>query len=188
MSKKSWQERLRAALLTAAKADRPPRVALVGIGHELCGDDAVGLRLAAMLRSRFSAAGHVLVIEAGPAPENFTSVLRAFKPDLILFLDSALMEEQPGSVRWLNWQDTEGLSASTHTLPLHILAAFLVSELHCSLGLIGIQPAQTFALAPLTPPVRAAAELVATTLVGSLSLPGVAPNDSHIPALSERRS
>lgn len=187
MSQKSWQERLRAELQNVTRAERPPRVALVGIGHELCGDDAVGMRMATMLRQRFPENGDVLIVEAGPAPENFTSVLRGFKPDLILFLDSALMQEQPGGIRWLNWQDTEGLSASTHTLPLHILASFLVTELHCAMGLIGIQPEQTFADAPLTPPVRLAAGLVVSTLVESLSQPVAVWTDDRTPVLSERR-
>jgi len=43
-------------------------------------------------------------------------------------------------------------------LPLHILASYLTAELGCAMALIGIQPQQTFADAPLTPLVQAAAE------------------------------
>jgi hydrogenase 3 maturation protease len=148
--------------------ERPARLALVGIGHELCGDDAVGLRIAGAVRPLLSDEERLLVVEAGPAPENFTGVLRRFKPDLILLVDSALMNEEPGAVRWLNCEDAEGFSASTHTLPLQILAAYLTSELGCTMGLIGIQPEQTFADAPLTPPVRAAADKVVAALTDCL--------------------
>jgi hydrogenase 3 maturation protease len=141
----------------------------MGIGHELCGDDAVGVRIAGMLRSRQPAPADLLAIEAGPAPENFTSVLRRFQPDLVLLLDSALMGEKPGAVRWLDPEQTEGFSASTHTLPLHILVSYLTMELGCSIGILGIQPEQTFADAPLTPRVQAAAEQVVAGLIDRLA-------------------
>ncbi len=164
MSTKSWQECLQAELRQLSRNDHPARLALVGVGHELCGDDAVGTRIAGMLRPLLAGDEEVLVIEAGPAPENFTSVLRRFQPDLVLLVDSALMDEPPGTVRWLRWQDTEGVSASTHTLPLHIFASFLIAELGCAMALLGIQPEQTYADAPLTPHVQAAAENIVSTL------------------------
>ncbi len=176
MSNNSWQERLKAELQSLTKANRPPRVAVMGIGHELCGDDAVGMRIACRLRPLFSGNPEVLVLEAGPAPENFTGVLRHFSPDLVLLLDSALMDEAPGAIHWLNWKNTEGMSASTHTLPLHILASYLIADLNCSMGLIGIQPEQTFADAPLTPPVQAAAESVVRGLAACLQLQECAPS------------
>ncbi len=170
MSNRSWQERLAAELHRLNTNNQPPRLAFVGIGHELCGDDAAGVRIADLLRSRVADDEHVLVVSAGPAPENFTSVLRRFQPQLVVMLDSALMGEQPGAVRWLDWQETESVSASTHTLPLHIFASYLTAELGCSMALVGIQPGQTFADAPLTPPVQAAAESVAAALADSVKL------------------
>lgn len=105
----------------------------------------------------------VLVIAAGAAPENHTGVLRRFAPDLVLLVDAAQLDEAPGRVRWLAWQETSGLSASTHTLPPHLLAQYLTGELGCEVALIGIQPGDTTIGAPLSPEVqRAAAEIVET--------------------------
>jgi hydrogenase maturation protease HycI len=168
MLNRSWQESLQAELRRLHRSDRPVRVALMGIGHELCGDDAVGVRIAGLLRARL-ASEHVLAIEAGPAPENFTSVLRRFQPDLVLLIDAALMGEQPGTVRWLDPANAQGFSASTHTLPLDILVSYLASELGCSTAILGVQPEQTFADAPLTPRVQAAAEQVAAGLMDRLT-------------------
>src|SRR5512141_761341 len=139
MSNNFWQECLRLELERLSTTERPARLALVGIGHELCGDDAVGLRIAEAVRPLLAHEERLLVVEAGPAPENFTSVLRRFKPDLIVLLDSARMKEEPGTVRWLDCEEAEGFSASTHTLPLQIFSAYLTSELGCTMGLIGIQ-------------------------------------------------
>ncbi|HEX8991302.1 MAG TPA: hydrogenase 3 maturation endopeptidase HyCI [Anaerolineales bacterium] len=172
MLNSSWQECLKVQLQKLTAADGRPRLAFMGIGHELCGDDAVGMRIAGLLRPLLGRDERCLVLEAGPAPENFTGVLRRFQPDLVVLLDSALMDEAPGGVRWLDWQETESLSASTHTLPLHLLVSYLTAELGCATGLIGIQPGQTFADAPLTPSVQSAAEVVAGFLADSVKLQG----------------
>jgi Ni,Fe-hydrogenase maturation factor len=72
------------------------------------------------------------------------------------------------TIGWLDLQTTGGISASSHTLPLHILVSYLVAELGCQVALIGIQPEQTFADAPLTPRVQAAAQDVVQALLESL--------------------
>jgi len=72
------------------------------------------------------------------------------------------MGEPPGAIRWLDWRETDGISASTHTLPLHLLARYLVTELGCDVALLGIQPAANTLDAPLSPAVsQAVASIVA---------------------------
>ena len=83
MQSQSWQASLKASLTPSKRAEQPVRLAVLGIGHELCGDDAVGVRLAGMLRPLVTGNERLLVIEAGPAPENFTGPLRRFQPDLV---------------------------------------------------------------------------------------------------------
>jgi hydrogenase 3 maturation protease len=168
MQSQSWQASLKASLNPSKRAEQPIRLAVLGIGHELCGDDAVGVRLAAMLRPLVTGNEGVLVIEAGPAPENFTGPLRRFQPDLVLLVDAAQMDSVPGSIGWLDLQSVGGISASSHTLPLHILVSYLVAELGCQVALIGIQPEQTFADAPLTPQVQAATQSVIQVLLDCL--------------------
>jgi hydrogenase 3 maturation protease len=110
----------------------------------------------------------VLVIEGGAAPENCTGPIRRFAPDLVILVDAAHMEEAPGTIRWLDWQDLAGLSASTHTLPPSILAHYLTVELGCRVALVGIQPQQTDVGAPLSEAVQAAVDKVVTELSGAL--------------------
>ncbi len=106
----------------------------------------------------------VLVIEGGPAPENHTGPIRRFAPDLVILVDAAHLEEAPGAIRWLDWQDLAGLSASTHTLPPSILARYLTLELGCRVALVGIQPQQTDLGAPLSTAVEAAVDEVVAEL------------------------
>ena len=168
MSCQPWQASLKASLNPSNLAEQPVRLAVLGIGHELCGDDAVGVRLAGMLQPLTAGNERVLVIEAGPAPENFTGPLRRFRPNLVLLVDAAQMDAQPGAIGWLDLQSTGGISASSHTLPLHILVTYLVAELGCQVALIGIQPEQTFADAPLTACVQVAAQAVVQALLENL--------------------
>jgi len=121
----------------------PGRVAVLGIGQELRGDDAAGLKVAQRLWAvrEPAAEERVLIVQAGPAPENQTGTLRRFGPDLVIMVDAAEMGEAPGTVRWLDWKETTGITAVGHALPLHVLAGYLVAELGCQVCLLGIQPA-----------------------------------------------
>lgn len=152
---------------------RPLRVALVGIGQELRGDDAAGVKVARSLLRRQRRRQKVdpapdtpalLIVEGGPAPENCTGLTRRFQPDLVILVDSAHMEEPAGTIRWLDWKDITGLSASTHSLPLYMFAQYLTAECHCAVALIGIQPLHTNLGEPLSDAVRRAVRRTADTL------------------------
>jgi hydrogenase 3 maturation protease len=172
MLPKSWQQSLQTDLKRLQKPDCPPRLAVLGIGHELYGDDAVGVWLAGRLSALASSNKNLLAVQGGPAPENFTGTLRRFRPDLVLMVDAALMGLGPGRTGWLSWRDTTGFSASTHTLPLHILASYLTAELNCEVALLGIQPAQTQVGTPLSPGVRKAADSVIKSITEILEVSG----------------
>jgi hydrogenase 3 maturation protease len=169
-SQPSWRTALVQILKHNKGPHLVPRVAVVGVGHELCGDDAAGLAVARALQVALAGDGRWLVIEAGSAPENHTGALRRFKPDIVVLIDAAQMGETPGVIRWLPWDETDGISASTHTLPVHILAQYLVNELGCEVDLLCIQPANNAIGAPLSPEVAEAVDTIVDALVGKLTL------------------
>lgn len=166
MSRPRWQVSLRQALRQRSET---PRVAIVGVGHALSGDDAAGLAAVRALEAALEPNDRLLLVDAGSAPENASGLLRRFAPDLVLLIDAAQMDEPPGAVRWLDWQEITGVSASTHTLPLHLLARYLMTELGCIVSLIGIQPATNALDAPLSPDVQDAVEAVAAGLAAALA-------------------
>ncbi len=137
-------------------APRPARVAILGVGNDLHGDDGAGVWVVRHLAARSPAAPNLLLIEAGTAPENFTGPLRRFGPDLVLEIDAADQAAPPGTATWIDWREADGLSASTHTLPPSVLASFLAAELGCEIRLVGIQPASLAPDEPLSPAVAAA--------------------------------
>lgn len=162
MSNMFWLHSLHQTVKALRKNNKPPRIAVVGIGHELRGDDAAGVSVAHVLKQY--AGEQLLVIEGGSTPENHTGLLRQFGPDLVLLVDTADINEIPGSVRWLQWKATTGVSASTHTLPVYILATYLNSELGCEVALIGIQPEQLAIGESLSPAVKTAVDEIAEVL------------------------
>jgi hydrogenase 3 maturation protease len=178
-SKPSWKQSLRQALSRLEKPERALRIAVVGIGNELRGDDAAGLLVAGALIQRQTQDARqatdnlprLLALEGGAAPENVTGALRRFAPDLVVFVDAAFLDAgaPPGVISWLDWRETAGpsaraLSASTHTLPLHVIAQYLASELSCEVALIGIQPNHLAFDRATSQSVRQAAQEVAAEL------------------------
>jgi hydrogenase 3 maturation protease len=158
MWKLSWKKKLRSVLADEAVK----RIVVLGMGNELDGDDAAGIKVARLLKTALADCSHVLVIDGGNAPESYTGKIRQFGPDFVLLVDGADMDEAPGTVALLDWEDTDGLSGSTHTLPLHVLSNYLVLEFGCQVALLGIQIQQlNMTLGdPLSPPVAAAVDEV----------------------------
>ena len=153
---------------TLASLERGGRLAVLGIGNELNGDDAAGplvaRGMAQKLADRESQGGsrsaHIYIADVGPSPESFTGPLRRFAPDLVVLVDAAELGEPPGTVRSFDWSAAEGLSASTHTLPPSMLARFLINELGCRVMLVGIQPKSLEFDTPVSEDVRRAVERV----------------------------
>ena len=118
------------------------RTAVVGIGSELNGDDAAGIQVARELSKAAGFPAHFLAIEGGSIPENASGQLRRFNPDLVILVDAADLGLPPGTINWLEKDKIDGMSASSHTLPLSVLGGFLESELDCRVEYLGIQPKQ----------------------------------------------
>ena len=156
MSPLSWKDSLQKKIELLRQIHSCPRIALIGIGQELCGDDAVGILTARTLRKQDGLMQNLLVIDAGPAPENFCGALRRFQPHLVIFIDAAQMHGDPGLISYLNPHETTSMGISTHSLPLFLFADYLTSELGCETGILGIQPENIVFGAPLTSAVRKA--------------------------------
>lgn len=158
MSPHTWLYHLEQAL--AQTNITQPRLALVGVGHELRGDDAAGIAAARSLRSL--SGQHCLILDAGSAPENVTGVLREFGPDLVVIIDTVEMGKPAGTIRLFDMSDIENIGWTTHALSCHLFARFVESELKCGIRLLGIQPEHDVLGAALSPRVsRSVARIAA---------------------------
>ena len=163
MSSKSWRNALRGAVQTAPKRDGIGRVAVVGVGHELRGDDAIGVTIARALLLLPARPGW-LVLDAGTVPERCLGALSRFQPTLVIVVDTVHMGARAGTVRWLERWQAEDTGTATHGLPLDLVADYWRAELGCEVGLLGIEPESDELDAPLSRPARAAAQRVTLAL------------------------
>ncbi len=119
------------------------RLGILGVGSELRGDDAVGLCVARNLGRKTKTAGPVDVraFLGHTAPESLTGEIKKFRPTHLLIVDAASMNKAPGEACLFDAQDIrEGISFSTHRMPLNILASYLRQSFPCSIMVLGIQP------------------------------------------------
>jgi len=156
----NWKRSLRR--LISPRADgRAPRLAVVGVGQPLRGDDgagpAVAWRLAALADSS------LLIVGAGHAPENCLGPIVRFRPDAILFVDAAHGGGAPGEITWLRPDEADGRGGSTHTLSLEMLAGYLSAETGAAVHVLGIEPDALAFGEGLSPAVAAAVDDVAAT-------------------------
>ncbi|KXA99751.1 hypothetical protein AKJ48_01770 [candidate division MSBL1 archaeon SCGC-AAA261O19] len=117
------------------------QVAILGVGSELRGDDAAGVKVVRNLKEKLDSP-KLLLIDAGSVPENFTSKVRNFNPTHIILIDAVDFGEEPGKIAHVNPEDIVGQVTSTHRLPLSILMNYLRERTGAEVILIGIQSAQ----------------------------------------------
>ena len=144
------------------------KVAILGAGSPLLGDDAAGNAIAEALADRLSS-DRAAVYCGCTAPENFTGVIKRFQPDALLIIDAADMGLPTGAVALIDPCEVGGVSFSTHMLPLKIMLEYLKREIGCKIYILGIQGACLDFGAELSPEVRSAVHEVTNALLELLS-------------------
>ncbi len=154
------------------------RVAVVGIGSELRGDDCAGLLVIHELRlaskrnpssaARDKTSPQIRLFEGGTAPENLTGAILRWQPSHILLIDAAGLGLNPGTAQLIEPDQIAGLSFSTHALPLKMLTDYLVQSHPCQIILIGIQPECTDFGSVVSGEVKQAARRVAQEILDAV--------------------
>ena len=151
-----------------SRISQPAKVAVMGIGSELRGDDGAGVVVAKELENIFTtetASGKVLVVDGGTAPENFTGLIKKFSPTHIILIDAAELGQNAGYVQILDGAQVAASSFSTHRMPLSVLIGYLEHETGAKCTLIGIEPKHIEFAAPVTDEVMQAAKALAKVIV-----------------------
>jgi hydrogenase maturation protease len=102
------------------------RIAFIGIGNRLWGDDGAGPELLRRLKeewegqkTRLNSQGQCFFIDAEESPEDRLIRIVDFKPDVILVIDAIDLHAEPGSIAVLESEALpEAFCYSTHRLPL----------------------------------------------------------------------
>ena len=133
----------------------------VGVGNVLRGDDAFGPFLA----KRLSADPSLSVVDAGLSPENFTGVITRLNRSTIVIIDAVSLDAAPGTVHWVNAEDLDSSSFSTHGPAMDLFLIYMKQSLGASVYILGIVPFQTELGSPMSEAVRAQAIKWAETIM-----------------------
>jgi len=119
------------------------KIAVLGIGSDLRGDDAAGMlateKLAKLISKKRNS--RIKVFLGSTAPENLTGEIKKFKPEHVIMIDAIEIKEKPGTILVLDPHEVgAGVSFSTHKLPAKILADYFSHFTKCAVTIIGIQP------------------------------------------------
>ena len=120
---------------------------VLGIGNRLGGDDAAGNYVVDIVNQRQHKAkavlpAEIMAIDAGTAPESYTSIIRQHRPDLLILIDAADMDLHPGALQAIAPDKISILSFSTHNIPLSMFVSY-VKGFCGQVLLAGVQPEQT---------------------------------------------
>lgn len=128
------------------------RVAVLGIGNRLWGDDGAG----SMLAERLAAAHpQAAVFDGGMVPENYLEKVLATHPDTVLLIDAADFGAAPGESRVFSGEELAMTGLSTHAGSPRMLAAYLEQRMPVEVKLLAIQPGAVAEGEGLSPEVEA---------------------------------
>lgn len=135
------------------------KVVVLGVGNEVRGDDGLG---PAVCKALADINGRdIKIVDGSEVPENVSGVIKEFEPDLLLVIDAADFGGRPGETRRVCGGDIEGMSFSTHSLPINVLTDFLREDLpDLEVVFILVQAADVEFGAPVSAEVKAAAEKI----------------------------
>ena len=113
------------------------KIAILGFGNRLWGDDGAGSVLAERLKA---ANPEAPIFDGGMVPENYLEKVAATEPDTILLIDAADFGGQPGEWRIFSGEDLALTGISTHAGSPRMLAAYLQERTRANVKLLAIQP------------------------------------------------
>ena len=146
------------------------RIAILGVGSELRGDDAAGMLVAKNIEKflRGKPQNNIGIFLGETAPENLTGEIKKFKPTHLLIIDSAEMDKKAGEFCVFNPDEITGVSFCTHQLPMKIMFSYLKKFIDCDFAIIGIQPKYlTFDSKP-SKEVAAAVKYISKTIIETI--------------------
>ena len=148
------------------------KLAILGVGNEDNGDDAVGLHVLTMLQKEKKLPDWVTNFYCERVPEHFLGKISNLGPNRIIILDAADMKEIPGAIAIFPKEAvSSGFHLSTHTLSLTMLEEFLKPVVSDLITLyVGIQPKHMYFQIPLSKECKDAAEEFAEFLIKRIKL------------------
>jgi hydrogenase 3 maturation protease len=158
--------------LLKQKLNNAARIAVLGVGSELRGDDVAGLLAAHQIEKHTkgkSLTSQLRVFIGETAPENLTGEIKKFGPTHLIIIDAAQFKKEPGHIEVMDRDTIGGSTFCTHSLPLNVIISYLLESFRFEPIVIGIQPGTLTVNAQPTKEVITAAKNLADTITSLLT-------------------
>lgn len=124
-------------MLGELKSRLKGKVAILGVGNTLRGDDGLGSILASRIKEKVP----FIVFDAGVSPENYLEKVVKERPDTIVIIDAADFKGSPGELRILGPEGLKNANLfSTHNASLSLTINYLQNNLSADIIILIIQP------------------------------------------------
>ncbi len=148
-------------LATAITSRLKGKLAIVGIGNIIRGDDGLGPKLIEILKARGGLPG-VSLFDCGTAPENYIFPILSTSCDTLMLVDAADIGKEPGAVEIFDLDKISRVSFSTHNPSPRLFTDLLkTGKEDMDIFVISIQPKSTGIGAPLSEEVLSSLERIA---------------------------
>lgn len=160
---RSSKEAIRAADLKPAIRERiRGKVAIVGIGNIIRGDDCLGPKLIEILKARQLKAG---LFDCGTAPENYIFPILTSACDTVVLVDAADLNLAPGAIRIFAIEEISNVSFSTHNPSPRLFTDLLkTGKEDINIFVISVQPKSAKLGEPLSAEVLKGLDILADAL------------------------
>jgi hydrogenase 3 maturation protease len=118
------------------------RIVFVGLGNELREDDGAGLELTNRIKSKKEFYKSNFII-AGRNPENHLQAILNYNPQMVIFIDAAERNGNPGEIKNFNEDEIGQTDFSTHTFSIKMIKEYLLNHQQMDFMFLGIQPLST---------------------------------------------
>jgi len=163
---RKWEQQLKELLTEASPTSK---VALVGVGHPLRGDDYVGsyVMKGIIKAGRGAVSDSVYLFDAEDNVERVITKLSRIGLKQVIFIDSCEMGARPAETKLVPVDETRYPFFTTHGIPLKVLVEQLL--MGCKAWVLAIQPKETEFGDDLSPEVHDAADYVWKFIASSLA-------------------
>jgi len=145
------------------------KVVIIGVGNPIRMDDFVGMKIVQDLKEKVSS-DKIMLVEAERVPEDHLVEILTFEPSHVLFIDAAILDLQPGDMRFERVGFLKSFSPfSTHMLPLRVFCEHLQKATDADVRLLLVEPKLTDFGEGLSPEVESGMQAIKRILLEILA-------------------
>lgn len=155
------------ALVDAIKARLRGKVAIIGLGNIIRGDDGLGPKLIELLKGRGVNAS---LFDCGTVPENYIFPILTTACDTVILVDAADLGLPPGDVRVVGLDEIANVSFSTHNPSPRLFTDLLMTgKENMNIFVVSVQPKSTALGEGLSDEVMRGLSALAEAFAGALA-------------------